>query len=106
MGEDTDVRIDLIGVDGAVADVSAASEIKAVLVRLDESGTITPVYTLTSGYADSDWAHGKVVAPVLSADTSTAAYGFGVWQVQVVIGGKKRTFIGSDRVDLIPDWIP
>ncbi len=105
-GDDTDVSLAVQTSAGVAVDISTATSVKARLVAYDRSAALTPTYTLTNGYGGSTWNTGAIVVPVLGTDTDGIVTNSGAWEVQVILGGKKTTYLDTGRVNIIKGYIP
>jgi hypothetical protein len=105
-GDDTDVSITLYDANGVVVNVSAATEIKARLVKADRSAALTPIYTCSSGATGASWSTGVVVVSVAGTDTAALVQQDGVWEVQVTTATGKTTYLDQSLVKIITGWIP
>ena len=105
-GDDTDALITCYNADGSTADLSAASEVKARIVSVDRSADLTSIYTCQSNGTGANWANGIVSAPVAGTDTASLQNNKGMWEVQAIIGGRKRTFLDADFITFIKGRIP
>jgi hypothetical protein len=105
-GDDTDALITCYNADGSLADLSTASEVKALVVSIDRTEDLTPIYECLSSGDGADWANGVVSAPVSGGDTTALQNRKGMWEVQAIIGGKKRTYLDDDVILFIKGRIP
>ena len=105
-GDDTDALITCYNADGTLADLSTASEVKARIVSVDRTADLTPIYACQSNGTGADWANGLVSAPVSGTDTSTLQNLKGMWEVQAIIAGRKRTFLDDEVILFIKGRIP
>lgn len=104
-GDNTDVSITLQNTAGVAVNVSAATEIKARLVRADRLAALTPTYTCSSGAAGASWSTGVVVVSVLGTDTSALDTQDGTWEVQVVTASGKTTYLDIGLAKVIKGWV-
>jgi uncharacterized metal-binding protein len=106
LGDDVVAILDLQTAAGGAANVAAATEVKAVLVDRQRSAALFPVVTCSAGTAGADWAAGKVAVVVSGAATAGITAPVGQWEVQVVQGGLKTTYLDVGLVTLVRGLIP
>lgn len=105
-GDDVDFLVNCENSDGTAADFSTASEVKAVLVSPDRTQALTQIYGCLGNASGANWAAGAVIIPVIGTDTVGLENRKGVWEVQVIVGGRKKTYHDLESVSLIKGWIP
>ena len=83
--------------DGAVEDVSAASNISAALTTRDGQTSYVQNLALASGDVDANWALGVVVVTFAAAGTGTLPIGGGIrLEIQTTIAALKTTWFSDD----------
>jgi hypothetical protein len=106
LGDDTDAPITIKNAAGAVVDVSGADAVQAVLLTLDRTRQLTPIYNVDLAHPSGTPATGVVIASVVGADTSELPPVQATWEVQVQQAGRKTTYLGTETVSLVKGWIP
>lgn len=105
-GYDTDALITCYNADGSLADLSAATEVKALVVSIDRTENLTSIYTCLSNGPGANWAQGIVSAPVSGADTKGLHNKKGIWEVQAIIATKKKPFLDDGTILFVEGRIP
>jgi hypothetical protein len=105
-GDDSDVTVDCLGSDDQPVNLSTATEIKAVLVSIDRTESLTPIYNCLSNSPGADWAIGKVVVLLNGIDTAALENRRCSWEIQAIIGGRKKTFLDEGAVLIVKGRIP
>jgi hypothetical protein len=105
-GDDTDVTVECFGADDLPANLSTATEIKAVLVSIDRTESLTPIYTCLSNSPGADWANGKVVVLLNGTDTAALENKRCSWEIQAILNGRKKTFLDDGIVQIVKGRIP
>jgi hypothetical protein len=105
-GDDVDVLVRLYRADKSRPALETATEIKARLVNERRESALTPIYTCLLTHPEADWSVGDVIVPVLGSDTLKLLKQYAYWEVQAVVDGRKTTFLGSERVEIVIGLVP
>lgn len=104
-GDDTDVTVSLQDANGAAVSITGATSVLVALVRPNRAAVIAGPYTASSGYTGASWGTGVVVVPVPGADTLRANVPGCEIEVEVILAGKKTTYLGASRIQVVKGLI-